>query len=109
MADTNNPVTWILAGGGGIIIGSVLMSLIQSISGKRVSRADAADRVTNAAGNLAEYLDRMVTALEKENVALRRSVIALSEVLDELIPLIPEENQRVRASKAVKAARLALR
>jgi seryl-tRNA synthetase len=107
--DTNSPVTWILAGGGGTIIGSIIMSLIQSISGKRVSRADAADRVTNAAGNLADRMDRMNTALEKENLALRRSVIALSEVVEELIPLIPDQDQRVRAAKAVKAARLALR
>lgn len=109
MADTNSPVTWILAGGGGTIIGSIIMSVIQSISGKGVSRADAADRVTNAAGNLADRMDRMNSALEKENLALRRSVIALSEVVDELIPLIPDEDQRVHATRAVKAARLALR
>lgn len=99
----------LITGGLGAALGSIGTALVQSVSKKGESRAIAADRVTAAAGNLADRMDRMNTNLEKENAAMRRAMVALTEVVDELIPLIPDPGEQARARKAVSAARLALR
>jgi hypothetical protein len=99
----------LITGGLGAAVGSIGTALIQTLSGRGVSRAEAADRVTNAAGNLADRLDRMNTTLERENIAMRKAVVALTDVMDEVIPLIPDAAIRTKAHDAIKIARLALR
>ena len=104
----------IITGGLGAAVGSIGTALIQSMSSRGEARAVAADRVTNAAGNLADRLDKMNTKLEdriatreNENHRLREAIIALTEAVEDLIPLAPEP-ARTKAKEAVRIARLAV-
>ena len=71
------------------------------------SRAAAADLVTNAAGNLADRLDKMNLRLERENAQMRKALVALTEAVEELLPTVQDDLTRRRVQKAVSAARLA--
>lgn len=108
MGETANLATALITGGVGAAIGSVGTALIQSMSKRGESRAVAADRVTNAAGNLADRLDRMNAMLEKQNAQLRSAILAVSDVMDEVVPLIPDVIVREKAHAAIIAARLAM-
>lgn len=108
MSETTNLASALITGGVGAAIGSIGTALVQLISKRGESRAIAADRVSNAAGNLADRLDRMNAALEKQNAQLRTAVIAVSEVMDELIPLVSDDVVRERAHAAMTVARQAM-
>lgn len=99
----------IITGGVGAALGSIGTALIQTVSRKNVSRAEAADRVTNAAGNLADRLDRTIAQLDKDNALMRQAIVAITDVMDEVVPLIADPQVRERAHSAISAARLVLR
>lgn len=99
----------IITGGLGAAVGSIGTALVQTWSGRGLNRADAADKVTNAAGRLADRLDKMNTSLNRENQAMRRAVDALIDVMQDIVPLLPDPTIRSRAEDAIKTARLALR
>lgn len=92
------------AGGG---MASIGVAVISSRSGKAEARAHAADLITNAAGSLADRLDRINTTLEQENIQMRMAINALADVMDELKNLLPTEGAREKAKGAIRAARLA--
>lgn len=103
----------ILTGGLGAAIGGIGTAVIQSISSRGEARAVAADRVTNAAGNLADRLDKMNNKLEErlalredENRRMREAMVALTEAVEDLLPIVPDP-QRVKVQKAIRTARLA--
>lgn len=108
MGETANLATALITGGVGAALGSIGTALIQTMSKRGESRAVAADRVTNAAGNLADRLDRMNAMLERQNAQLRSAILAVSDVMDEVVPLIPDVLVREKAHAAITAARLAM-
>ena len=109
MGEAANMATALITGGVGAAIGSIGTAIIQTVSKKGESRAAAADRVTNAAGNLADRLDRMNTHLEDENTQMRVAINALVDVVEEVIPMLSNDRARAKARAAIRAARLALR
>jgi seryl-tRNA synthetase len=109
VSDENGVMAALITGGLGATIGTVLTAVIQLVSKRGESRAVAADRVTNAAGNLADRLDKINTDLEQENRHMREVMIALAEGVEELLPLALDEATRVKIRAAIKAARIAFR
>lgn len=99
----------LLTGGLGAAIGGIGTAVVQSISGKGVSRAEAADRVTNAAGNLADRLDKDIVRRDLEITRLRTALALLAEAVEDLVLAIPDGDLRERAQHAVTEARIALR
>lgn len=85
MADNNSIVGWVIAGGGGTLIGSLIMSVIQTLGKRGVDRATAADMATNAAS-------RIISRLEAENANMRRAIVTISEVLDAVIEDLPSDS-----------------
>jgi len=100
-----------LTGGLGAAIGSVATAIIQTISNRGGARAEAADRVTNAAGNLADRLDKMNVALEarlakseSHNHQLREALMCLTEAVEDLMPIAPAA-ARAKIQKAINMAK----
>jgi predicted metal-dependent hydrolase len=109
-------VAALITGGVGATVGGVLTAIVQSVSHKNESRAAAADLVTNAAGNLADRLDklntrleRQLTEVEREKLQMRKAMVALTEAVEELLPMVTDEATRRRVQKAISAARVAFR
>lgn len=106
----------LITGGLGAAIGSIGTALIQSLSSRGEARAIAADRVTNAAGNLADRLDKMNTTLEErltkselDNMRLRNALVSLTEAVEDLLPAVPDPAIREKAQQAIVQARVAFR
>lgn len=102
----------IITGGLGAAVGSIGTALIQSMSSRGEARAVAADRVTNAAGNLADRLDKMNSKLEErlaksedQNQHMRQALMALTEAVEDLLPIAPDP-LRFKVQKAINTARL---
>lgn len=98
-------VAALVTGGLGATIGTLGTAVVQSMSGRGESRAIAADRVTNAAGNLADRLDKFNSKLERENASLRRALFALCEAVEDIVPVIEDPEVRERVHGAVTEAR----
>lgn len=104
-----NPIGWILAGGGGTVVGTLLMAVIQTLTGRGEARAHAADMITEAASNLADRQSATIERLEKRSQRQAAAIIALTAVVDELIDQIPiSVSERVKLQKAVNTAKLAV-
>lgn len=93
-----------ITGGIGAAVGAVTAATVQVLGKRGESRAHAADLVTSAAG-------RMVERLDEDNTHLREAVLLLTDVLDEVIPLLrvsapPELVEKLR--KAKRAAHQAI-
>lgn len=76
-------------------VGGVLTAAVQLFGKRSESKAAAADLVTSAAG-------RMVERLELENQQLREAVLLLTDVLDEVMPLLdapPDALLRLRQAR----------
>jgi hypothetical protein len=102
MPSGDNWIAALASGSLGAALGGVITGIIQALSHKAESRATAADLVTKAAGSMVERYD-------KENKQLRQAVLLLTDVLDEVLPLIeapPEAMSKLRAAK--RAAELAV-
>lgn len=104
----------LVTGGIGAAVGSIGTALVQSVSSRGEARAVAADRVTNAAGNLADRMDRMNTTLverlsksEEQNIQMRRAMVSLTEAVEDLLPVVPDDVTRRKVQKAINTARLA--
>lgn len=105
----------IITGGLGAAIGSIGTALIQSMSNRGEARAIAADRVTNAAGNLADRLDKMNSTLEarlaereNENRHMREAMVTLTEAVEDLLPMA-DDKTRTRVQAAINKARIAFK
>jgi seryl-tRNA synthetase len=109
MSEQGNFVVALITGGLGAALGSIGTALIQSVSKKGEARAVAADRVTNAAGNLADRLDKLNTKLEQENTQMRKAMVALTEAVEDMMEGIVDPIQRKRVQKAINTARIAFR
>lgn len=98
----------LLTGGLGAAIGGIGTAVVQSISGKGVSKAEAADRVTTAAGNLADRLDKSIARQDEEIARLRTALALLTEAVEDLMTA-PNDSARKKARVAIIEARKALR
>lgn len=87
----------LITGGVGAAIGGVVTAIIQVMSGRDQSRANAAEIVTKAAGN-------MVDRLDKENKQLREAVLLLTDVLDQVLPQLKAPPDAIAKLKAAKLA-----
>ena len=81
MAWTDNVLPALISSGFGAGVTGVIVAVIQTTGTRGESRAHAADLVTSAAG-------RLVKRLDEDNVHLREAVLLLTDVLDEVIPLL---------------------
>ena len=104
------------AGGVGAAAGSIGTAIVQSMSSRGEAKAQAADRVTNAAGNLAERLDKMNSSLderlarsEARQTQMRHALAALSDAVEDLLPLVNDVATRQSVQDAVNQARAAFR
>lgn len=99
----------LLTGGLGAAIGGIGTAVVQSISGRGQSRAEAADRVTNAAGNLADRLDKEIARRDAEIERMRKALVLLAEAVEDLLPTVQSEAIRIKTQKAIREARIAFR
>ena len=101
MAD-RSMIGWIVAGGGGTLIGSIVTAFIQTLGARGKDRAAAADVSVGAA-------TRMMDRLEKENFQMREAIIALTDVLDELITDVElPAGSRAKLREANNRAKMAM-
>lgn len=101
MANEPSVVAWLVAGGGGTVLGSIVMSVIQAFGKHGRDRADAADLATAAAG-------RVIERLELENVRMREAILTISDVLDSVIDdLDADAKAKAALKQALRAAKLA--
>ena len=98
----------LLTGGLGAAIGGVGTAVVQTVSSRGISRAEAADRVTNAAGNLADRLDKDIARQDAEIARMREALALLTEAVEDLLAE-PGEAAKKKARQAVMKARIALR
>lgn len=102
MADEHSSlIGWVIAGGGGTVIGSLIVTVIQTFGRHGRDRGEAADLATNAAS-------RIIVRLEEENTRMRTAIITISEVLDVLVADSDlTEEQRDQLRKALREAKMA--
>ena len=102
-------VSALVTGGVGVTLGSIGTAIVQSITGKSESRAHAADMVADAAGNLADRLSKLNEKLDGENRQMRTAILLLTDVVDQILPLVNAPPQTVAQLKKVNnAAKMAV-
>lgn len=100
MAD-NSVAAWVVAGGGGTLLGSLAVAVIQTFGKHGRDLAEAADLSTAASV-------RVIERLEQENVRMREALVQIIEVLDVVIQDLPVDSpQKDKLRKATRAARIA--
>ena len=68
----------LVSGGFGAGLAAIIVALIQNSGSKSQAKAEAAELITKAAG---ELVDR----LQKENIRMRTAILLLTDVLDDII------------------------
>jgi hypothetical protein len=102
-------VTGLITGGVGVSLGAIGTAIVQSMSGKSESRAHAADLVADAAGNLADRLSRLNEKLDGENRQMRTAILLLTDVVDQVTPLVSAPPQTIAQLKKINnAAKMAV-
>lgn len=102
-------VSALVSGGVGVSMGAIGTAVVQSVSGKSESRAHAADMVADAAGNLADRLSKLNEKLDGENRQMRTAILLLTDVVDQILPLVNAPPQTVAQLKKVNnAAKMAV-
>ena len=94
----------------GAAVGSIGAAFVSTRAGKNESRAHAADMLANGYGGFADRLEKSNEKLDKDNKELRASVVALTVVVDLLIPYISGAPTDVleQAKRITRQARLSL-
>lgn len=99
----------LISGGFGAGLATVVTALVQTLGKKAESRANAADLITDAAGNLAARQAETIARLEARVERQAKAISALTAVLDEMLPSLPmDAPARQRLHKAVMAAKVAV-
>jgi hypothetical protein len=78
----------IVSGGIGASFGAIITAIIQTVSGKKVARAQAADIIEATAGRWLERLNERNQQLEDENNAYRQALNLVEDACEELITAI---------------------
>ena len=109
MASISSAVTALAYAGVGAGVGSIGASIISTRAGKGEARAHAANLISEAASNLAERQAETIDRLSLQNEKMRKSIIMLSDVLDEVIPTLPlSKIEAAKLRKATNAAKMAV-
>lgn len=99
----------LISGGFGAGLATMVTAVIQTLGKKAESRANAADLITDAAGNLAARQAETIARLEARVERQATAISALTVVLDEMLPELPiDARSRQKLHKAVMAAKLAI-
>jgi len=109
MSESGNFIVALITGGLGAALGSIGTAIVQTVSKKGEARAIAAERVTSAAGNLADRLDRLNTKLEKENIQMRKALVSLCEAVEDILDVVNEPAVKEKVQEAINSARIAFR
>lgn len=73
---------WVMAGGGGTLIGSIIMGLIQTLGKRGKEHADAADVSLSAA-------TKMMDRLQRENENMRAAMVLTLEAIEAIVAELP--------------------
>lgn len=99
----------LITGGLGVTLGSIGAAAVQAFTRRSENRAHAADMVADAAGNLADRLSRLNDKLDGDNKQMRNAILLLTEVVDQIIPLVSAPPQTIaHLKKANNAAKMAI-
>lgn len=99
--NSTNVLTGFIAAGGGTLLGSVATAFFQTMGNKGRNRAEAADLTVTAAG-------RIIDRLEKENIEMRKAILLITQIIDELIEDLPmNDRTKSKLRRANNAAKLA--
>lgn len=102
-------VTGLITGGAGVSLGAIGAAAVQAFSGKNKSRAQAADLVADAAGNLADRLSKLNEKLDGENRQMRTAILLLTDQVDTILPLVNAPPHTIaQVKKANNSAKLAV-
>ena len=103
MAATDIAVA-VVSGGAGASIGTIVAAAIASRTQRGESRARAADLVSGAS-------ERIMVRLERENMQMRKAILLLTDVLDEVLndsEFHASAQAVAKLKKAKQAAQLAV-
>lgn len=99
----------VVSGGLGAAAATVLAAGIQVWGKRGESRATAADLISEAAGALASRQSETIGRLEARIDRQTQAIIALTAILDELLPQIAvDDSEKTKLRAAIHAAKLAL-
>lgn len=102
-------VGWILAGGTGTIIGSVIVTTIQVLGKRGVDRATAADLGSSVLGRAAERLESENLQMRADVAQMRKALVLIADTLDQVIDDLPVDLPAKNKLKTVTtAARMAI-
>jgi len=89
----SNTLSTLVTGGLGATVGGVLTAMVQALGRRSEAKATAADLITKAAGT-------MVDRIEAENSQLRKAILLLIEVIDDVdTSMHPEAVVKLRAAR----------
>lgn len=93
MSSGGSVLSTLVTGGLGATVGGVLTAIVQAVSKRGTDKATAAELITKAAGS-------MVDRVEAENRQLRKAILLLIEVIDEVdTSMHPEAVLKLRAAR----------
>ena len=90
---SDNISAWVMAGGGGTLIGSIIMGVIQIVGKRGKDHADAADVSIGVA-------TKMMDRLEKENQHLRAAVALALDAIDAMVVASDPITAKAKAQEA---------
>ena len=93
----------------GAALGAIGAAIVNSFGGKAESRANAADRVATAASRMIDRMEKRDIQLDGENKELRRTLVRILDMIDDVGPMTPLDPKMVaRLKKEARVARDAL-
>lgn len=109
MTNENSIVGWVIAGGGGTIIGSLVMSVVQTLGKRGVERATAADLGTTVLSRAAQRLEAENLQMRADVAQMRKALVLIADTLDKVIDDLPVDIPQKNDLKSVTtAARMAI-
>lgn len=107
-SNSSQIASWLVAGGGGTVLGSLVMTAIQTFGKRGRDRAEAADLTTSAGVRVIERLERENAKLWEANERKTKAIIAITEILDSVINDLPVDNPaKAKLRRVNKEAKLA--